>query len=176
MRFKIGDVVSVRSDIDKFRYVDGVFIFKSMRRQRGKVERIIGAVDEGEQGFYKTNGSGFWWPGAMLREVGKMTDFITPAHYVLEDGSDSMDVVAKILGREQFKGFLRGNAFKYLIRYEQKGWIEDLRKALDYIQRLVEFEEGPKEENPYESELINIFEKFKEVFNKTLYGENKDED
>lgn len=69
-----------------------------------------------------------------------MTEFNTPAYYVLEDGSDSMDLVAKILGKEQFKGFLRGNAFKYLIRYEQKGWVEDLRKALDYIERLVELE------------------------------------
>ena len=75
-----------------------------------------------------------------------MTDFLTPAHYVLEDGSDSMDVVAKILGKEQFKGFLRGNAFKYLIRYEQKGGAEDLRKALDYIKRLVELEEDLDDE------------------------------
>lgn len=69
-----------------------------------------------------------------------MSDFMTPAHYVLEDGSDSMDVLAKILGREQFKGFLRGNALKYLIRYELKGGVDDLRKALDYIDRLVELE------------------------------------
>lgn len=145
MRFKIGDMVSVRSDIDNFRHVDGIFLFKAMRKQRGRVERIIGAVDEGEQGFYKLNGSGFWWPGAMLNEV-DMTEFNTPAHYVLEDGSDSMDVVAKILGREQFKGFLRGNALKYLIRFEQKGGVEDLKKALDYIERLVELEEDLDDE------------------------------
>lgn len=79
-----------------------------------------------------------------------MTDFMTPAHYVLEDGSDSMDLIAKILGREQFKGFLRGNALKYLIRYELKGGIEDLKKALDYIERLVDLEEESvdREENP----------------------------
>lgn len=75
-----------------------------------------------------------------------MTDFMTPAHYVLEDGSDSMDLIAKILGREQFKGFLRGNALKYLIRYELKGGIEDLKKALDYIERLVDLEEDLDDE------------------------------
>lgn len=139
MRFKIGDMVSVRSDIDIFRRVDGVLIFKSMRNERGKNGRIIGAVDEEKYGFYKISSSVFWWPGAMLREV-DMADFNTPAHYVLEDGSDSMDLIAKILGREQFKGFLRGNALKYLIRYELKGGIEDLKKALDYIERLVELE------------------------------------
>ena len=88
-----------------------------------------------------------------------MTDFMTPQHYVLEDGSDSMDVVAKILGREQFKGFLSGNALKYLIRYEQKDGIKDLKKALDYIERLVELEEGPENE-AYESGsyLADLFE------------------
>lgn len=75
-----------------------------------------------------------------------MAEFKTPQHYVLEDGSDSMDLIAKILGREQFKGFLRGNALKYLIRYELKGGIEDLKKALDYIERLVELEEDLDDE------------------------------
>ena len=174
MRFKIGDMVSVRSDIDNFRYVDGIFLFKSMRKQRGRVERIIGAVDEGEQGFYKINGSGFWWPGAMLNEV-DMTELNTPAHYVLEDGSDSMDLIAKILGREQFKGFLRGNALKYLIRYELKGGADDLFKAMDYIERLASLEEEPMGE-VREGGVINMFEKFKEAFTKTLYGGGKDAD
>ena len=99
-----------------------------------------------------------------------MTDFMTPAHYVLEDGSDSMDLIAKILGREQFKGFLRGNALKYLIRYELKGGADDLFKAMDYIERLAELEEEPIGE-VREGGVINIFEKFKEGLNKTLYGD-----
>lgn len=99
-----------------------------------------------------------------------MTDFMTPAHYVLEDGSDSMDLIAKILGREQFKGFLRGNALKYLIRYELKGGADDLFKAMDYIERLANLEEDPVDE-VREGGVINVFEKFKEALNKTLYGD-----
>lgn len=71
MRFKIGDVVSVRSDIDKFDYVGGLLILDPMKDDRGKAGRIIGAVDEGEYEFYKINSSEFWWPGAMLSEVEK---------------------------------------------------------------------------------------------------------
>lgn len=99
-----------------------------------------------------------------------MTDFMTPAHYVLEDGSDSMDLIAKILGREQFKGFLRGNAFKYLIRYELKGGIEDLRKAMDYIERLASLEEEPADretEEPCKSDMYSVaevVEAFKKCF------------
>ena len=90
-----------------------------------------------------------------------MTDFITPAHYVLEDGSDCMDGVAKILGKEQFKGFLRGNALKYLIRYEQKGGADDLFKAMDYIERLANLEQEPvdrKAEEPCKSDLYTVVE------------------
>ena len=84
-----------------------------------------------------------------------MTEFNTPSHYVLEDGSDSMDLIAKILGREQFKGFLRGNALKYLIRYELKGGIEDLKKALDYIERLAKLE-GNMEDEAYKKKLSRL--------------------
>lgn len=90
-----------------------------------------------------------------------MTEFMTPAHYVLEDGSDSMDLIAKILGRDQFKGFLRGNALKYLIRYELKGGIEDLRKAMDYIERLANLEEEPADweaEEPCKSDSRSFIE------------------
>lgn len=69
-----------------------------------------------------------------------MKDFKTPSHYVLEDGSDSMEVMAKLLGEEQYVGFLRGNAFKYLIRYALKGGVNDLYKAEDYVARLADFE------------------------------------
>lgn len=41
----------------------------------------------------------------------------------------------------EFKGFLRGNAIKYLARCDKKGApVEDLRKARHYIDRLIEEE------------------------------------
>ena len=39
---------------------------------------------------------------------------------------------------EQFAGFLRGNAIKYLARCDVKGGIDDIRKARHYIDKLVE--------------------------------------
>ncbi len=41
---------------------------------------------------------------------------------------------------EQFAGFLRGNAIKYLARCDDKGGVEDLRKAMVYLQWLIEHE------------------------------------
>jgi len=39
---------------------------------------------------------------------------------------------------EQFAGFLRGNAIKYLARCDAKGGIDDIKKARHYIDKLVE--------------------------------------
>lgn len=39
---------------------------------------------------------------------------------------------------EQFLGFLRGCAIKYLARCDAKGGIEDLRKARHYLDKLIE--------------------------------------
>lgn len=33
--------------------------------------------------------------------------------------------------------FLEGNIIKYVCRWKQKGGLEDLHKALDYLQRLI---------------------------------------
>lgn len=41
-----------------------------------------------------------------------------------------------------FAGFLRGNAIKYLARCDDKGGLEDLKKARHYIDKLIEFEES----------------------------------
>lgn len=39
-------------------------------------------------------------------------------------------------------GFFDGNALKYLMRWRDKGGVEDLRKAVHYIERLIEMEVG----------------------------------
>ena len=39
---------------------------------------------------------------------------------------------------EQFEGYLRGCALKYLARYPDKDGLQDVRKAAHYLQRLIE--------------------------------------
>ena len=39
---------------------------------------------------------------------------------------------------EQFAGFLRGNAIKYLARCDAKGGLDDVKKARHYIDKLIE--------------------------------------
>jgi hypothetical protein len=39
---------------------------------------------------------------------------------------------------EQFAGFLRGNAIKYLARCDAKGGLDDIKKSRHYIDKLIE--------------------------------------
>ena len=50
------------------------------------------------------------------------------------------DAMKAWMTQEQYKGFLRGNAIKYLARCDDKGGVEDLRKAMHYLEKLIELE------------------------------------
>ena len=105
-----------------------------------------------------------------------MSEFNTPKYYKLSDGSDSMDALAKILGPEEFKGFLRGNALKYMIRYKQKGGIKDLKKAMDYINRLIAIvEEKPSEKKKTDENDLRSVAEVAEAFIKRLGDKNEEE-
>ena len=41
-------------------------------------------------------------------------------------------------------GFFEGNCVKYVSRWRDKGGVEDLRKAIHYLEKLIEIEEGNK--------------------------------
>lgn len=60
-----------------------------------------------------------------------------PSHYT-QGGIECIDAIKAALGDDGFKGFLRGNAIKYLWRMEHKGkTFEDCNKALWYVERLI---------------------------------------
>lgn len=64
-------------------------------------------------------------------------DAINPNHYK-SGNMECIDVLKDVLGEEGFKGFCRGNVFKYLWRYNHKNGKEDLLKAKCYLEKLVE--------------------------------------
>lgn len=61
-----------------------------------------------------------------------------PDHY----GGDTPYEVIKVLeawfSPDEFIGFLKGNAIKYMARHREKGGAEDLQKAAWYTKRLAE--------------------------------------
>lgn len=72
-----------------------------------------------------------------------MTDSINPLHYKSGD-IECIDAIKASMTTSEFLGYLRGNTIKYIWRYNQKGGLEDLKKAEWYLRRLIlEFETDP---------------------------------
>jgi hypothetical protein len=61
-----------------------------------------------------------------------------PTHYQQQGGVECIDALEGCLTPDEFRGFLRGNAIKYLWRCEDKGGVEDLMKADWYLDKLTE--------------------------------------
>jgi len=68
----------------------------------------------------------------------------TCKHYENGKGYDVIDFI-----KDYDLNFNRGNAIKYLVRASHKGSEEqDLEKAIDYIQRELEYIRETKQDNP----------------------------
>lgn len=64
-----------------------------------------------------------------------------PAHYQSADGIECIDAIRAALGDDQFKGYLRGNAMKYVWRAGKKNpdkAAEDMAKAAWYANKYKE--------------------------------------
>jgi hypothetical protein len=57
-----------------------------------------------------------------------------PTHYQGE--IECIECIKASMTYEEFKGYLRGNVFKYLWRYNRKNGLQDLEKSQWYINRL----------------------------------------
>lgn len=60
-----------------------------------------------------------------------------PSHYT-QGGIECIDALEAALTPEEFRGFLKANAIKYLWRERNKGGREDLLKAQWYLNRLLD--------------------------------------
>ena len=67
-----------------------------------------------------------------------------PSHY--ETGwFECIDVMLETQGKEATAGFCIGNAFKYLYRHRRKNGKEDIEKAIWYLNKYLELQDGEKE-------------------------------
>lgn len=69
---------------------------------------------------------------------------LKPAYYQ-NNGINLFDNFEIMFSDDEFRGFLKGNIFKYIIRYKLKNGIEDLNKAQTYLNRLIQLEENINE-------------------------------
>lgn len=70
----------------------------------------------------------------------------SPNHYCLPSGKQLIELLqSDLLTRKEFIGFCKGNAFKYVARYQAKNHREDLEKAKQYLNFLEGLENGQNE-------------------------------
>ena len=78
------------------------------------------------------------WDGiSILKKQKKVDPVDQPDHY--NKGSiEAIEAIKASMPEQEFNGYLKGNALKYLWRYDYKGKpVEDLRKCRWYIDRLI---------------------------------------
>ena len=60
-----------------------------------------------------------------------------PVHYT-SGGIECIEAIKASMSTEQYRGYLKGNTLKYLWRYDLKGGLEDLQKAIVYLGWLIQ--------------------------------------
>ena len=75
------------------------------------------------------------WVSGKLKAVEDPVE--QPDHYN-KGAIEAIEAIKASMPEHEFKGYLKGNALKYLWRYDYKGKpVEDLRKCRWYIDRLI---------------------------------------
>lgn len=67
-----------------------------------------------------------------------MADAVNNPEHYNQGGVECIDAIAAALTPEEFRGFCKGNAMKYIWRERGKGGAESLAKAERYLNRLRE--------------------------------------
>lgn len=125
--FRVGDFVKVRRPEDT---EAGAMWLASMDSLDGAILEITGIDGDGffEQGFL---------PGYVLDAswlTHSLPDPINhPDHYAGSNGIECIDAMRATLTPEEFRGYCKGAAFKYIWRERQKGGNESLAKAVWYM-------------------------------------------
>ncbi len=91
------------------------------------------------------SGSVEWMIANYNRVFGSTDNINHPAHY--ETGKfECIDVMLETQGKEAVKAFCVCNAFKYIYRHNNKNGIEDVKKAVWYLNKYIELEEDETDE------------------------------
>lgn len=67
-----------------------------------------------------------------------MEHVYNPSHYQIGN-LEVIDIIKATQNPEQFIGYCDGNVKKYILRWQKKNGLEDLKKARVYLEWLIEF-------------------------------------
>lgn len=69
---------------------------------------------------------------------------LRPAYYKQNNHDLWYYFAQGLLTKSEYVGFIKGNIFKYVTRYQNKNGVEDLQKAKTYLEELIKFETAKK--------------------------------
>lgn len=69
-------------------------------------------------------------------EVTAVQDMVNSPEHYKQFGREVIETMSDMSTNEEFKGYLKLNAIKYLSRYQSKNGVEDLDKAIWYVKKL----------------------------------------
>ena len=120
------------------------------RARNGVEHRICNIDDDEEETFVVEAETGLCWTReGRCRKLGEHpSDLVQliedvpepdlvnkPPHYQ-GDGIECIDAIQAALTPEEFRGYCKGNALKYIWREKHKGGEQDLHKAAWYLNRI----------------------------------------
>lgn len=77
-----------------------------------------------------------------MESLEKKNDAVNhPAHYNF-GRIEVIKIQEDQLSPEEYKGYIKGNVIKYIMREAHKNGLEDLKKAYWYLGRLIKYMEG----------------------------------
>jgi hypothetical protein len=78
------------------------------------------------------------WDGISILKKTKQVDPVEQPDHYNKGSIEAIEAIKASMPEHEFNGYLKGNALKYLWRYDYKGKpVEDLRKCRWYIERLI---------------------------------------
>lgn len=141
MRFKVGDKVRVRNDLEEGSYYGDVIFAFGMENLKGK-EFTVQGIDSIDSTYALSDGYGYWWADEMLEPVKEKEMVSHPSHYN-QFKRETIEEMRLLFGDEAVKGFCKCNAYKYQRRAKFKeNEEEDLNKAEWYLDYLEKMEKG----------------------------------
>lgn len=149
-KYRVGEKVRIRGDLKAGRLYsmesETGYMIQAQPEMVEHAGDVITIADAGDD-YYSVFENDFAWSDKMLEPLqGVETDPKTekgvddpvehPAHYTSGE-IECIDALKASMSHTEFCGFLKGNAMKYLWRYDKKGKAkEDLEKSRWYLDRL----------------------------------------
>lgn len=74
------------------------------------------------------------------KKLVNMNNIKRPSHYS-KNGLTPVEVVVNgLFSKDETRGAFKFNILKYIVRYQDKNGIEDLYKAKEYLEMLIDYE------------------------------------